>query len=252
VGARLFLDVLLLTWILAALWSTQADLRSRRQTAKLGMYATLTRWLARLGGLSLAHSLLVGLADVGLLPWPWQAAWLLHDGWWSGFFLAALGVLAWVWAPNERTALIAARQQVPHCDHGHDGGGGGDGLGDEEEEEGGAGAPRGGEEQEDVEAGINPQPPPPSRVEQRRRRRSLELPQRSHSRSPPPPPPDPDPGWWWCPPGGATPCWSRRTASRGRWSCSMLGRRRGALRRRPRTLPRPPANGDCGGLSGRL
>lgn len=111
----LLFDLTFLIWIYLALVNTMAALKESQQSVKLDMYAKLGYVMAGFVLVVSILTLIIVLARAGAFTWPWQLYWMQTVAW-DLLNLAVLVAVSIIWAPDERSKLLATSQQLATCE----------------------------------------------------------------------------------------------------------------------------------------
>lgn len=106
-----FLNVFILCWIYIALNRTMANLVVQGETYKHKMFQKLTTLLSCLVLLWSVSTIVLFLARIEIIKWPWQSEWVWFAIWHFIFFIALAGI-AWTWGPSGTSARLAHQQQL--------------------------------------------------------------------------------------------------------------------------------------------
>lgn len=106
-----------LLWTMYALNGTIAELASRKQTYKLGMFKTLYRILVIAVIVIAAFFVVSSMSfsnrmDEDYAPESWQTRWLLLDGWLSLLYLTVFASIAFLWRPTGNNRRLAMSDEL--------------------------------------------------------------------------------------------------------------------------------------------
>lgn len=107
----LLFDLSFLVWIYLALVNTMANLKEQQQSVKLEMYSWLSYVMVGFVLIVSVLTLVIVLARARAFVWPWQLYWVQTVAW-DVLNLAVLIALTIIWAPDERSKLLATSQQL--------------------------------------------------------------------------------------------------------------------------------------------
>ena len=109
------LNIFILCWIYYALSKTQANLVTQGQTYKHKMYVKLANLLSGLVIIWSLATVVMFLARVGVIKWPWQMEWCWFAVWHFIFYLA-LGGIAHQWGPSDNSGSLSHQMQLSVVD----------------------------------------------------------------------------------------------------------------------------------------
>ena len=109
------LNIFILCWIYYALSKTQSNLVTQGQTYKHQMYVKLANLLTVLVLFWSVATIVLFLARVGVLKWPWQMEWFWFVVWHFIFYIA-VGGIAYQWGPSDNSASLSHQIQLSVVD----------------------------------------------------------------------------------------------------------------------------------------
>lgn len=109
------LNVFILCWIYYALSKTQANLVTQGQTYKHKMYVKLANLLSGLVVIWSLSTVVLFLARMNVLQWPWQMEWFWFAVWHFIFYLALVGI-AFQWGPSDNSGGLSHQMQLSVVD----------------------------------------------------------------------------------------------------------------------------------------
>merc|ERR1712054_652926 len=105
------LNIFIILWIYYALTKTMALLVAQGQTFKHKMMTKLSKILAGFILVWSGTTVLLFIARMQIIIWPWQMEWFWFAVWYAIYFCAIV-VIGWTWGPSESSSRLAHQQQL--------------------------------------------------------------------------------------------------------------------------------------------
>lgn len=105
------LNIFIILWIYYALTKTMQLLVTEGQTFKHKMMQKLSKILAVFILVWAGTTILLFIARMQIIIWPWQMEWFWFAVWYAIYFCAIV-VIGWTWGPSESSSRLAHQQQL--------------------------------------------------------------------------------------------------------------------------------------------
>merc|ERR1719421_1260048 len=113
------LNIFIILWIYFALTKTMQELVAGGQTFKHKMMQKLSKILAGFILLWSFTTIVLFLARVEAIIWPWQMEWFWFAIWYA-IYLGAVIAIGWTWGPSESSSRLASTMQLSQFDDDED------------------------------------------------------------------------------------------------------------------------------------
>lgn len=105
------LNIFIILWIYYALTKTMALLVAQGQTFKHKMMTKLSKILAGFILVWSGTTVLLFIARIQIIIWPWQMEWVWFAVWYA-IYLCAVMTIGWTWGPSESSSRLAHQLQL--------------------------------------------------------------------------------------------------------------------------------------------